>query len=1042
MSQNPTLNNTQRSRVDLNSLPQVNQDLPEDLVSLTTMLDRALNPRPSMKVKIQPVGIYGLPEDLLKSTEANPAYQWKVHLWGTTTEGGKLAPRELTEEEIEAQKNKGKPKPKEAPGKAGDKGESAPPPPQLTPEEEEKKRIKDLEDKYKNPHVKFTIEDARPKEHVEGSVLAAAPGVSQPGKSGAPAQAATSQPPAAQPQVSQPVPTNAENSVTERSQHQENPFIHKLEGAGLQEMEMSLQEGYATVRIERIPVLSEDELGKLRKKLKGAQLKDLRPMVCEAKVPVKELQKPGSQHILIRGVLKQVGDFTSDEECNEFKINGMYVKIEVTAEDNEYFTPPINNLFPKTIDLGEAAHHNYKISSRSTAETNFDTTLQKSLVTISADYKANVKKDPLEAENQERMPPHKRNQLNQKKLQRKTEYVKKFMSGPKYNYLKLELAPLIMRIVHDKMEKEMVGDSKANFDADRLISELNIFFQRKLENSINTVVSLSEEFAPHEDLIESYYEERRAKTSFYEEIGMETSHGRLLRLAKEYYCLNLKVIAEKRYVDAALQTKGASQRVLQEFMMYDLQQGNFIRAEETLWKILNNNKDPKDEMVLVEACFYIRRGKVDHALHLIEGLLAKNKFTPLHNTFMAFLYQFYYDRPKLAKKYFAVSQRMKQRELNLIPPAKAKPDKNPEKIPELSEKENDELWSELAEFFNRYCFVDLIAKAIEMISNKGSYKALSFMQSLEFLRNNLDKADEYLDKMIEVGGPSKKSEVYVYKATNAFIREYYYEAEELIYSALRQSPDTADATMGLRLGYIYLWRKSYDDAQVIFDKVCNANPLSAMSWLGLGISSFRLSEQLYDAMSQGTEMERAEKDRLDRPRAEEEYHKAESAFRMANIFDPTNPDVWGYTVLLSLKDTRKVEQAITLLNYLLTLQPESIDVVYEIGCVFSLLGLYEQSFQAFSYVLDSLPRFGQLPMNKCLNQSELLVQMARIKRHWNDFASSIKYFESALEYCEGEISKKGIQREIEEAQSMMEEVSAQQNGQYGSTTQNVDEVAS
>lgn len=50
------------------------------------------------------------------------------------------------------------------------------------------------------------------------------------------------------------------------------------------------------------------------------------------------------------------------------------------------------------------------------------------------------------------------------------------------------------------------------------------------------------------------------------------------------------------------------------------------------------------------------------------------------------------------------------------------------------------------------------------------------------------------------------------KATNAFSREYYYEAEELIYSALKLNPNLNDFTTLLRLGYIYLNRRSFEDA--------------------------------------------------------------------------------------------------------------------------------------------------------------------------------------------------------------------------------------
>ena len=58
---------------------------------------------------------------------------------------------------------------------------------------------------------------------------------------------------------------------------------------------------------------------------------------------------------------------------------------------------------------------------------------------------------------------------------------------------------------------------------------------------------------------------------------------------------------------------------------------------------------------------------------------------------------------------------------------------------------------------------------------------------------------------------------------------------------------------------------------------------------------------------------------------------AESALRMANIFDPTNTDVWCYSILLSLKDQRKQKQAVDLLKYLLDLEVENLQLLLEVA---------------------------------------------------------------------------------------------------------------
>ena len=62
----------------------------------------------------------------------------------------------------------------------------------------------------------------------------------------------------------------------------------------MQELEQAIQSGFLTVRIERYPTISDEELTKLKKKLKGPALKDLKVLTCQALVPLSELQKPGS----------------------------------------------------------------------------------------------------------------------------------------------------------------------------------------------------------------------------------------------------------------------------------------------------------------------------------------------------------------------------------------------------------------------------------------------------------------------------------------------------------------------------------------------------------------------------------------------------------------------------------------------------------------------------------------------------------------------------------------------------------------------------
>ena len=85
------------------------------------------------------------------------------------------------------------------------------------------------------------------------------------------------------------------------------------------------------------------------------------------------------------------------------------------------------------------------------------------------------------------------------------------------------------------------------------------------------------------------------------------------------------------------------------------------------------------------------------------------------------MYHTVLERPKLGRKYFAVSQRVRLKQLGLLP---NKNDKRyllqQEKLPTLNDEQNDELWMELIKYLGSNCFHELAYMAVELIVNKQS----------------------------------------------------------------------------------------------------------------------------------------------------------------------------------------------------------------------------------------------------------------------------------------------------------------------------------
>lgn len=213
------------------------------------MLDRAINPRSDMSVQLAVHGLFKLPEDLVKSHEA-AHFQYRFKLWNTMIDFGKYCPKEFTEEELEQLKNKKKDPKKDKVEESGavvfNDGLS-----------EEERRLKDLEDKYKSPSVRFL---------------------------GEPAPVVPGQP---APVKGQEVAVKIETVIEYKFEMVKEV---KKTGEALEAMEASIQSGSAVGLLERYCTLSEDEQTKLKKKLKGPQLKELKTMVCQVHINMSELQ--------------------------------------------------------------------------------------------------------------------------------------------------------------------------------------------------------------------------------------------------------------------------------------------------------------------------------------------------------------------------------------------------------------------------------------------------------------------------------------------------------------------------------------------------------------------------------------------------------------------------------------------------------------------------------------------------------------------------------------------------------------------------------
>jgi len=128
---------------------------------------------------------------------------------------------------------------------------------------------------------------------------------------------------------------------------------------------------------------------------------------------------------------------------------------------------------------------------------------------------------------------------------------------------------------------------------------------------------------------------------------------------------------------------------------------------------------------------------------------------------------------------------------------------------------------------------------------------------------------------------AKHLEAWTLRGHAYFLNGNLFESEESYIRALRLKPGLKDQVLQERLGLVYLKRKSWRDASVVFLKCCKTGEFlpSTTAWISLGIAQMRLGETLL----------------------------AEEAFTQANILDHLNPRAWGLMAVLSLQGARVMQ---------------------------------------------------------------------------------------------------------------------------------------
>ena len=150
----------------------------------------------------------------------------------------------------------------------------------------------------------------------------------------------------------------------------------------------------------------------------------------------------------------------------------------------------------------------------------------------------------------------------------------------------------------------------------------------------------------------------------------------------------------------------------------------------------------------------------------LNSLLESDKLNSLYNSLVSFVYGSYIGDTKLAKKYHVVAERVFMRSQNILPPkATHKTIANPFELPDykakslaamnevkkgppLTNDQQDDIYTMMIDFFTKNQMMDLVEKAMGLIFDKTTNKALIFQSQVELMRENNQEAVALLNKVL------------------------------------------------------------------------------------------------------------------------------------------------------------------------------------------------------------------------------------------------------------------------------------------------------
>ena len=802
------------------------------------VLEKADQKLQEVQVELEVKGVFCLPESW--KTEADSAeVLYQVTALGVTFANGKVRKRELTEEEIK-QAEEAKTRKKDSSRK---KAES-PTPGQV---EEQRKIQKLKEEEEARKKAEWDLLDEETKFYRTMEDIYQHPCISW----------------------------ESETPSEEDTRIIKTYTLEKTKsGIELNELEDQLEDHKGVYcQVSRLP--NEEESKKKPKKSQD----EITAVNCIAWLDLTGYLEPGREEVEVRSKLVQ------EEPDEEVDLGDCYLYLRLKI------SPPLTPLsvldpLPSPLNLVPPQSAPPKLLCSKEASHNFRRQVKLASKFIATEYQE------LNAEHGENM--RKLTVTRQKELRdmRREKFLHELNLSGKAEMLKKDLRKSIVEIIREKLRKNSSIEGIGKIDKEKLLSELYAFLNEQMYSNVDQIIhEKKDQF--HEDIVIPRELASRERETALNQTFKENPDARLKRLAFEYETLE-KYQHSKEFHLERICRDPKNKNVWLEYTRFALRRGEIARAEENLREIINS--EPLSEELVLTGSLMLQRRRFNEASYYIHMALEKDFHNITGNLVASLMYKLG-GISSLEKKYYLISKRLCMRHLGMLPPKKGTKS-NPtldtvqfrpsDDSNDLTTDQEDDMHYILVDYFIREKLIELASRALEQIKNKDTSVARFKYYSAEILywKGEFKECVQATEELLKL--ELSNSQAWKLQGFALFRLNRGFDAEESLLKAVKFSQKSArpashtktsvmDISVLLKLGSIYLQRRAWSDAKLIFSKCCEESP-TAISWHGLGLSCIHLGETA----------------------------SSEEALNQANILDPKNPYAWAALALLCLKASQKL----------------------------------------------------------------------------------------------------------------------------------------